>query len=185
MTVFQRWRSAIALVVLPLVLVMAACQTAAPQEKQAAPAPAGTDKLFIAADLVQGSKNVPDAEKPLKSCVLTSRFPRNSEMVWRVRVFDPKTGELMDKAALSKVEVRLANGVNIEMQYGPHPKDPPGESFWTGSWVVPKDHPTGTLNYTIVATAVDGRTGEFKPFSTAPSLPSILDEVLADIPTKG
>jgi hypothetical protein len=167
-------RVPIALATAGLVVVVAGCQ-AAPAAPAAAPV---ATNLFIAADMVQGSKNIPDNLKASRSCVLTSRFPKNSEMVWRVRVSDPVTGEMMGKDVLDKVEVRLANGVLLEAQYAPHPKDPPGESFWTASWVVPRDAPSGTLTYTIVATDSKGRTGEWKPFSTTPSLPIITDELL-------
>lgn len=105
-------------------------------------------------------------------------------MVWRVRVGDPVSGKLLGSDELSKLEVRLGNGTVLEAKYGPHPKDPPGESFWTASWVVPKDHPTGSLDYTVVATGKDGRAGEWKPFSTKPSLLTITDETLADVPVK-
>jgi hypothetical protein len=47
---------------------------------------------------------------------------------------------------------------------------------------VPKDYPTGTLSFTVTATDTQGRTGEFKPFDIAPSLPTITDEVLEDAP---
>lgn len=136
--------------------------------------------LFVAADIVQGSKNVPDDQKALRSCTLQSRFPRNSEMVWRARIVDPITGEMMDDSQITTAEVQLANGETVELQYGPHPKDPPNEFYWTGSWVVPKDYATGTLSYTILVTAADGRTGEFTPFSVKPSLPAIIDEVYPD-----
>ncbi len=180
-------RRAITLAAPSLVLVAAACQTApaAPEKPAAAAAPASTaTKLILAADLVQGSKNIPTAQAALKSCSLQSRFPRNSEMVWRIRVYDPRTGNLMDKTGLSKVEVKLANGKNLDADFGPHPKDPPNESYWTASWVVPKDAPTGTLKFTVAATATDGRTGAYEPFAVVASLPSILDEVLADAPPK-
>jgi hypothetical protein len=172
-------RKALTLAAPSLVLVAAGCATTAP----AAPAPASaatTDKLLIAADIVQGSKNVPQAQAALKSCVLSSRFPRNSEIVFRVRVYDPHTGDLMDDAALSGVQVKLANSTNVDLNYGAHPKDPPNEYYWANSWVIPKDAPTGTLRYSIQATATDGRIGEFEPISVASSLPSITDETLPD-----
>ncbi len=153
--------------------------TATPASAVAAAAPAST-KLILTSDLIQGSKNVPKEDAALKSCVGSSRFARNSQMVFRIRVYDGRTNDPMDARALSKVTVRLANGTSIDAQFGPHPKDPPNETFWTASWVVPKDHPTGTLKYSIVATAADGRTGQFDPFPVAPSLPSIMEQVLTD-----
>ena len=165
-----------------LALAAAGCAVTPTPDKQAASsaATAGGTKLLIASDLVQGSKNIPKEQAALKSCTLSSRFPRNAEMVWRVRVYDPKTGDLMDDKALKGVEVKLANGKTLEADYGAHPKDPPNEFYWTASWVVPKDNPTGTLKYTIAATAADGRSGDFAPFAVAASLPSILDDTLPD-----
>jgi hypothetical protein len=166
--------------------LLAACgpvatPTQAPSKVAAAP---GLDKLYLMVDVVQGSKNVPAEQAKNRSCVLSSRLPRNSEVVWRVRVHDPKTGEPMDDKALKSVQVQLANGKNVDAKWGPHPKDPPNELFWTASWVVPKDAPTGTLKYGVLATATDGRAGKFEPFPTAPSLLSVTEEVFADAPAK-
>lgn len=154
--------------------------TAAPASPAAAPA---ASNLFIATDMVQGSKNIPPEQASLRSCVLSSRFARNSEVVWRARVFDPVKGDLMDDKAVSSLQLKLATGKTLDMHYAAHPASPPGEMYWTTSWVVPKDQPTGSFKYSIVATAADGRTGEWQPFSVAASLPTITDEVLPDAPT--
>lgn len=143
-------------------------------------APTASAKLIIMSDIVEGSKNVPKTQAAQRSCVLTSRFPRNGEMVFRARIYDPATGDMMDGSAMKSVQVQLANGVTVTMKYGKHPKTPPQEGYWTGSWLIPKDQATGTLNYTIVATDTQGRTGEFKPFGVQASLPTITDEVLPD-----
>ncbi len=140
-------------------------------------------KLIIMSDIVEGSKNVPKDQVALRSCVLSSRYPRNAEMVFRARIYDPVTGGLMDNTTLASVKVQLANGVTIAMKAGKHPKTPPNEYYWTGSWLIPKDQPTGTLSYTIVATDKQGRTGEFKPFGIQASLPTITNEVLPDAAT--
>ena len=178
--------------VLPIVLLLgvgflvAACGgsgNAASSTKATQATSAVAQNVMISADIVQGSKNIPADQKADKSCVLSSRFPRNSEMVWRARIVDPTTGDLMDASVLDKVQIQLANGQTIDMKYGAHPKTPPNEYYWTGSWEVPKDAPTGTLGYTIVATAKDGRTGEYKPIALAASLPAITDVVYADAPT--
>jgi hypothetical protein len=168
-------------VVPALAFLVTACQTTAPPAPPAAPAKVA--KLFLMTDMVMGSKNLTDAQRATMGCTLTSRFSRNSEMVWRTRVFDPSTGDLMDDKTLSNVQVRLANGTNIDMKYGPHPaKTQPQETFWTTSWVIPKTHPTGILSYSVIATSADGRTGEFKPFITTAALPTIIEEVLPDAP---
>ncbi len=133
--------------------------------------------MFIAADIVQGTKNLPQDQAASKTCVVNSRYPRNAEILWRARVVDPQTGKEMDDKALKSVQVKLADGKVIDAKYGKHSD----EYFWVGGWLVPKDYPTGTVNYTIVATAADGRTGEFKPFQVAPSLLTITNEVMPDV----
>jgi hypothetical protein len=143
--------------------------------------PAVAANLFVSADIVQGSKNIPEDERAGNACVLRNVFARNSEVVWRARIMDPQTGDQMGDDQIDKLEIQLANGEAIEMEYGPHPRNPPQTFYWTGSWVVPKDSPTGSLDYTIVATAKDGRTGTWEPFAVASSLPTITDEVLADL----
>jgi hypothetical protein len=163
---------------LPAMLLLGACQSAPPAPPAAAAGP-GAAKLFLAVDMVQGSKNVP-ADKKAISCTLTNRFARNSELVWRMRVFDPATGDLVDGPSMDKVQVTLADGQTLDAVYGTHPKDPPGEAFWTASTVLAKDHPTGTLGYTVKATDKKGRVGEWKPFSTPTSQLIVLDEVWPD-----
>lgn len=139
--------------------------------------------LIVFGDIIGTGRNYPEDQQALRSCVLSSRFPRNSQMVWRVRVIDPKTGQPMDDTMLAKVEVKLSDGQLFEMEFGPHPPapNPPRDYYWTVPWLVPKDYPTGTLSYSVVATGTDGRTGEWKPFDVPPSLPTITEEVLEDI----
>lgn len=145
---------------------------------------AGSDTLVIAADTVTGPLNIPEDQRGSAVCVLQSRFPRNSEIVWRARVFD-SSGQELDDSALESVTVQLADGQTFDMRYGPHPRENPTDHFWTTAFDIPADYPTGTLDYEIVATATDGATGTFKPFQVAPSLLTITDEVLETIEEEG
>ncbi|MBK5268338.1 MAG: hypothetical protein JJE47_12975 [Acidimicrobiia bacterium] len=137
--------------------------------------------LAVAADTVWGPFNVPEDQRGGQVCVLGSRFPRNSEIVWRARVFDPDTEAELDDASAS-VEVRLADGQVFEMRYGAHPRENPTDFFWTASFDIPIDYPSGTLNYEIVATSTDNRVGTFAPFNVAPSLLTVTEDVLETIP---
>lgn len=167
-----------------LAAATAACQAAPPPATATvAPQAAGASKLFLEVDMVQGSANIPSDQAATKSCVMNNRFPRNGEIVWRTRIFDGKTGDTMDNKAVSKASVILANGTTLDMQYGGHPAKTPKDFYWTVNWLVPRDQATGTLNYKVDATASDGRTGEFVPFNSAPSLLTITDEVYDIIPT--
>ncbi len=124
-----------------------------------------TTKLFLDVDMVRGPENMSAEEKTRKSCVQANTYPLGGQVVWRVRVVDPKTGDAMDANALESVTVTLADGQAFTAKYGPHPKDPPNESFWTTSWKVPATYPTGTVDFKIVAKDKEGRTGEWKQIS--------------------
>ncbi len=144
-------------------------------------APAKAAFLFVDADTVRGSKNIPTADAPTQSCVQLSRFAKNEQIVFRVRVYDPTTGKPMDDKQLKSVEVTLKDGTKLDpMKYGPHPKDPPNESFWTVGWVIPTTYAVGTLDYTITATSLDGVVGTFKQLGLGPL--TITDTVRPIVP---
>lgn len=162
----------LAMFTLPIVLVACGGTTA----PAATSAPVGAKNLILSMDTVLGSANVPQAQVAERSCILNNRYPKNSQIVWRARVYDPKTGDLMDDKTISTLQVKLANETVVSMKYGAHPKG--GQEFyWTGSWTVPMDQPTGTLGYSVAATASDGRTGEFTQLNVPTSLMTITDEV--------
>lgn len=122
--------------------------------------------LFLDADTVLGPTNLTAEEKPTKTCVQWNRFAHNEDVVWRVKVFDPLTGKPMDDSMIVSVKVVLPDQT-IDLHYGPHPKTDPLGYFWAGSWVVPEGYPDGVINYTIEATATDGRTGTWEQFEVA------------------
>lgn len=143
------------------------------------------NSLFVVGDTVEGGKNRPASEAAIRDCVLNNIFPRNSQIVWRMRVIDPKTGQPMDDTMLKSVEVHLGDGTVVPLKYAGHPPQKNLDFFWSGPWLVPKDYPTGTLLYSVLATANDGRTGEFKPFNIPSSLLTITDQVLQDVAAEG
>jgi len=180
MVLRHRWQILAVLTVLALGLVTAACGGGSPSSAASGAQPAQAVPLIISSDMVQGSKNIPADLTASRSCVLSSQFPRNSQVVFRARIYDPKTGELMDDAAMASVQIKLGNGQTIPMKYGAHPKNPPNEYFWTGSFIVAKDAPTGKMDYSIVATSKDGRSGEFKPILSATSDLTVIAQTFPD-----
>lgn len=136
----------------------------------------------IHADTVFGTKNMADEDKATYACVMQSRYPRNSQVVWRVRVLDGADGSQMDDSKLEEVTVTLADGQSFPMKFGDHPKKDPTDAFWAVSWLIPEDYPTGSVNYTVSAKVKGGGTAVvFEPFNVAPSLLTITEEVVPTI----
>lgn len=166
-----RRRLGLLIAALGAVLVLGAVPAAA-QDGGAVPG----EWLFIDADTVMGPANIPEEEAASETCVQNNRFARNEEIVWRVKVLDPLTGQPMDDTMLESVQVVLPDQA-LGMRYGPHPRDTPADFFWTLGWDVPEDYPTGELPYQVVATALDGRTGTYEQFNVSPARLIITEEV--------
>jgi hypothetical protein len=159
-------------VLLAVGLALAACSSGPTTTPQPTSGTAG-QPLFIQADTVVGGVNLASTES---SCVQISQFQRNEEIVWRAKVFDPVTGQALDDTSLASVVVQLPDQ-NLTMKYGGHPHSNPTDQFWTVSFTIPADYPTGALPYTVAATGNDGRTGTFDQLNSAPSLLTITSTV--------
>lgn len=153
-----------------------AAAPAAPLAAAPAPEPVAARDLIIVEDPVKGTWNMTDEEKPMNGCVRSSRFQRNEQIVWRSKVYDPQTGDMLGDDQIS-VSVKLADGQVFEAKYGPHPKDPPGDYFWTAPFKIPADYPTGILNYEYVVETKDGRQANLIGFDIESSKLQILESV--------
>ena len=123
--------------------------------------------LFIAADMVTG----PGGSGPI--CVLRSQFMRNERVAWRIRVQDA-TGKQLDDKGLKSVVVELSDGQKFPAHFGGHPPSAPTDYLWSTSWSRPADYPTGTFNYNVVATALDGTTQSWEPVNNKLSMLTVI-----------
>jgi hypothetical protein len=123
--------------------------------------------LFIAADMVTG----PVGRGPI--CVLRSQFMRKESVAWRIRVQDA-TGKQLDDKGLKGLVVELSDGQKFPARYGGHPPKEPTDYLWSTSWLIPDDYPTGSFNYKVVATALDGSTQSWEPVNVKPSLLTVI-----------
>jgi hypothetical protein len=164
MRLSKLWKvGAVVAVIAVTAIVVAAC---------AAPKTAGG--LGVNADTVIGSTGV---KNPADICVVSSRFPQGESVVWRIKVYDPTTGQPLDDKALKSVAVTLNDGQTFSATYGGHPGQPgvqPTDYFWSTAWAIPTSYPTGSVPYQVTATSNDGRTGSFTEFNVAPSLLTVV-----------
>jgi hypothetical protein len=150
---------------LPVLSILAASSLAF-----AAAAQAQDKRLFFEGDMVRG----PQAGQAGPFCVLANQFKRKEEVAWRIRVLDSDSKPMDDKGLKSLVVV-LPDGKKIEAKFKAHPPRPPQtDNFWSTSWVVPADYPTGTFAYKIVATDMQGHEQTWEPFKIASSQLTII-----------
>jgi len=127
-----------------------------------APPAVAADKLFFEGDMVRGR---PKSGPTGPVCVLTSQFKQGEMVVWRVRVLDPAKSEQLGKAGLKSLVVELPDGEKVKMHFGTHPRKKATDSFWSGSWQIPANYPTGSLSYKVVATDQGGKVHSWTPFN--------------------
>jgi hypothetical protein len=116
-------------------------------------------KLFFEGDIVRHA--LPNQAGPF--CVLVNQFKAGEAVAFRIRVLQPN-GEVADDKVLKSVVVELGNGQRLPAGFKSH-GNPPTDYFWSLFWSIPKDHPTGTVGYKVLATMNDGSTVEWKPFN--------------------
>jgi hypothetical protein len=184
------WKVGVTATVIGVVaLVLAACSAtttvtapAPPASTVTAPAPPAStvvstkvaQGLILQADAVMGAAGAPS---PQEICVKSSQFQPGEDVVFRVKVYDPATGQAMDDKALTSVVVALKDGQTFKAMYGGHPGGPgatPTDYFWSVAWAIPETYPTGSVPFTVTATSNDGRTGTFNELNVAPSLLTVV-----------
>ena len=142
--------------------------TAAPTQATAAPVAAKPTALMLVVDTVRGTQGVTDDEKKADNpaslvCVVMSKFPQGSRIVWRAVVTDPLTNKPLDDKTLEYVKLTLADGKLQDLKYGPHggTKENPAQFFWVAGWTVPNDYPTGAFVFKIEAKSKEGVIGTY------------------------
>jgi hypothetical protein len=119
--------------------------------------PAG--KLFFEGDIVR--HRLDGQQGPF--CVLQNQYKRGEAVAWRIRALLPN-GDVADDAVLKSLEVELGNGERLPAEYGTH-GDPPTDVFWSVSWTVPANFPTGSLGYKVHAMMSDDSVVTWEPFT--------------------
>jgi hypothetical protein len=69
---------------------------------------------------------------------------------------------------------RVSSRAADPAHFGGHPPDAPTDHLWSTSWSIPEDYPTGSFNYKVIATALDGTTQSWEPVNVKPSLLTVI-----------
>jgi hypothetical protein len=103
---------------------------------------------------------------PTVSCTQSGVFERGMRMVVRFEILDTKTGKRVTDRDGATIKLRLPHGEEIPGRWtirGSAAALPDSAWMWDTSWDIPPDYPVGSLDYSIVITAKDGRTATFIP----------------------
>lgn len=152
------------------------------------------DKLIVAGDTVRG--HIPSEFGPL--CAVTSQWHPGELVVWRFRIWDPETGSqlpgnpedlvisLPDADELASLvegltaTVHLSDGQSFPARFAGHggEGDAKADYFWTTSWEIPVDYPTGALEDWVTVEWSEGdKTGISQPYKVAYSMLTIVEGI--------
>ena len=126
--------------------------------------------VVVADAVLGGGPGVP----PDQICAIRSTFPQGQDIVFRVKVIDPATGQSLDNTALQNVTITLPDGSVEAMEYGSHPPGPAGglDAYWTYAFMIPADYPTGVFNYSIAVTDLNGNI--YAPVGFNTGVPTVI-----------
>ena len=99
-------------------------------------------------------------------CVQSGVFKRGMRLVFRAEILDTSTAKRVTDKDGTTVKVRLQHGEELTARWairGSAAALPDSAWMWDVAWDIPPDYPVGSLDYTIVITAKDGRTATFIP----------------------
>ena len=99
-------------------------------------------------------------------CVQSGVFKRGMKLVFRYEILDTSTGKRITDKDGATTKIRLPHGEELAARWtirGSVNALPDSAWMWVVAWDIPPDYPVGSLDYTIVVTAKDGRTGTFTP----------------------
>ena len=120
-------------------------------------------KLFFEGDIVRGDQE----GAPGPCCVLNSQFKRLEKVVWRLRILD-QAGKALDDKGLEEPRCRIARRPEARRRGLAHIRRPSQgratDHFWTARWIIPTEYPSGTFDYKVVATDLDGNSQTWEPF---------------------
>lgn len=99
-------------------------------------------------------------------CVQSGVFKRGMRLVFRAEILDTSTGKRVTDKDGATVKVRLQHGEELQARWairGSTTALPDSAWMWDVAWDIPPDYPVGSLDYTIIVNAKDGRTATFIP----------------------
>lgn len=82
-------------------------------------------------------------------CLVDTQYQHGATVIFRIKIFDPATGQALTAKNLSAVSIVLPYSTSVSAQYGTH--EGSKDSFWVAKWTIPANFPTGQVVYRVAA----------------------------------
>jgi hypothetical protein len=128
--------------------------------------PVGDFAFYV--ETLTASGVTPDGYGYTAGCALNNTFMRGTKIVWRAEIIDLSTGMRLMPADDLVAKIVLPHGEERSMRFSQRGggRVPDAPWMWAAAWEIPLDYPVGTLDFSLVVTTPDERTGIFRmPYS--------------------
>lgn len=91
--------------------------------------------------------------KPTAYCAQSSVFPRGTQVVFRLVIFNTTSGKIVTGKDLSNLTLKIQGVPDITVAFKPQGGNPDATSpwLWATPWTVPADYPLGKFVFKFVA----------------------------------
>ncbi|MFW5918787.1 MAG: hypothetical protein ACOCSF_01145 [Halanaeroarchaeum sp.] len=112
--------------------------------------------------MATGSEGIPETAGFVSCNSPTRQFSQGMMALWDIGIYNPDTGEIADPELVESVQISMssgdvsaADGQTVEASWkGDAEEDP--HDYWVGSWEIPGDAETGTVEYDIEVSTTEG-----------------------------
>lgn len=103
--------------------------------------------------------------KPSVYCAQASVFPRGTQVVFRMVIYNTKTGRVVSGKDLSRLTLQIQGVPDQIVPFRPQGGNPDATSpwLWSKAWTVPADYPLGKFVFKFVAKTKAGKTVTYDP----------------------
>ena len=132
---------------------------------QAAPQAAQVGQYFCYVETLTADRPSIYGYLAARGCQPSGTFKRGERLVFRFEALDISTGKTVTPVEAVSVKVRLPflGDMDADFKQRGDGSVPDAPWTWDFCWDVPLDYPLGTLDYGIVISTKNGRSGVWKP----------------------
>lgn len=119
------------------------------------------------ASVFVSTRTVTTPSSPLGAGILTNYYPRGGTVAFQVFAAETKSGQVLTAGDVKYAYVKIPGQPNVKLSYTAQVKK--GDPTWLGTWTVPADYPTGTVQFAVRFKTTGKQYGNFVQIPVATS----------------